>query len=218
MVAINWNRSHVNNEWTSVTPSPATRSVMDCRSQRHRSTMRLNESRTIRMETHLNRIESYSNFQPKIPIPMEKWKRKWCNVALDFTGRSQDVDFLRDARVRGARSDPQQRARHQRRLLVAGRTHVRAPHRHAPFYRIRPHEDVQHHPEGHRRRRVPPQHHPQRLRPHQETLPVHFLFYLLLPTSYFLLPLWSLIHSQPPMRMQGCFYLEIRGGVDVVAI
>ena len=84
------------------------------------------------------------------------------------------MDVLRDARVRGARGDSEQGARHQRRLLVAGRTHVRTVDRNAAVHRLRSHEDVQHHPQRHRRRRIPAQHHAQRHRPHQKTLPVNY--------------------------------------------
>ena len=31
--------------------------------------------------------------------------------------------------------------------------------RHSPLHRHRPHEDLQHHPEGHRRNRLPKEHH-----------------------------------------------------------
>ena len=93
-------------------------------------------------------------------------------LLFSVTGRPKDVDVLRDARVHRARGDPEQGPRHQRRLLVPRRPHVRTANGHAALHRHRPDEDVQHHPEGHRHGGIPAHHHHQRARPHQETLPV----------------------------------------------
>jgi hypothetical protein len=91
-----------------------------------------------------------------------------------FSGWPEDLDLLRHAGVRGSRGHPEQGARHLRRLLVPRGPHVRAPHRHTALHRHRPHEDLQHHPQGDRRHRLPPQHHAQGQGAHQETLQVSF--------------------------------------------
>ena len=65
-----------------------------------------------------------------------------------LSGWAQDMDLLRHPRVCGARGDPQQGPRHLGRLLVPRGPHVRAPDWHSALHRDRPHENLQHHPQG----------------------------------------------------------------------